>query len=164
VRELAQLGHFNPEAINPVPQPDYDNGTVDIVYNLEEKSNDQVELSGGWGAGMFVGSLGLSFNNFSIRNIFNKEAYSPLPTGDGQKFSIKAQANGKYYKSISASFTEPWLGGRRPNSLTLSAFYSSQTGVSSSYYNNFYNGYLSGYVSGEVNKPSKSSLNQFRKV
>ncbi|MBR6250021.1 MAG: outer membrane protein assembly factor BamA [Bacteroidales bacterium] len=164
VRELAQLGHFNPENINPVPQPDYDNGTVDIVYNLEEKSNDQVELSGGWGAGMFVGSLGLSFNNFSIRNIFNKEAYSPLPTGDGQKFSIKAQANGKYYKSISASFTEPWLGGRRPNSLTLSAFYSSQTGVSSSYYNNFYNGYRSGYVSGEVNKPSKGSLHQFRKV
>ncbi len=164
VREIAQLGHFDPEAINPVPEPDYDNGTVDIVYNLVEKSNDQIELSGGWGAGMFVGSVGLSFNNFSLRNIFNKEAYSPLPTGDGQQFSIRAQANGKYYKSISGSFTEPWLGGKRPNSLTVSGFYSSQTGVSSSYYNNFYNGYSYGYVSGSASTPSKSELNQFRKV
>ncbi len=164
VRELANLGHFNAENINPVPVPDYDNGTVDLVYNLEEKSNDQIELSGGWGAGMFVGSVGLSFNNFSLRNIFNKEAYSPLPTGDGQKFSLRAQANGKYYKSLSASFTEPWLGGRRPNSLTVSGFYSSQTGVSSSYYNNFYNGYTYGYVSGKADKPSKSELDQYRKV
>ncbi len=164
VRELAQLGHFNPETINPVPQPNGDNGTVDIVYNLEEKSNDQIELSGGWGAGMFVGSLGLSFNNFSLRNIFNKEAYSPLPTGDGQKLQLKAQANGKYYKSLSISFTEPWLGGRRPNSLTVSAFYSSQTGVSSSYYNNFYNGYSSGYTSGGSTIASKSSISQYRKV
>lgn len=162
VRELAQLGHFNPETINPVPQPDYDNGTVDIVYNLEEKSNDQIEISGGWGAGMFVGSVGLSFNNFSLRNIFNKEAYSPLPTGDGQKFSIKAQANGKYYKSFSASFTEPWLGGKRPNSLTISGFYSSQTGVSKNYYNNFYNGYYSGYSDATI--PTRSELNQYRKV
>lgn len=163
VRELAQLGHFNPEAINPEPKPDYDNGTVDIVYTLEEKSNDQVEISGGWGAGMFVGSVGLSFNNFSLRNIFNKEAYSPLPTGDGQKFSIKAQANGKYYKSFSASFTEPWLGGKRPNSLTISGFYSSQTGVSKSYYNNFYNGYTGGYNSNGV-VPSRNEIKQFRKV
>lgn len=164
VRELAQLGHFNPETINPVPQPDYENGTVDIIYNLEEKSNDQIELSGGWGAGMFVGSLGVSFNNFSIQNIFNKEAYSPLPTGDGQKLSLKASANGKYYKSLSFSFTEPWLGGRRPNSFSFSAFYSSQTGVSTSYYNNFYNGYTTGYSSSENTVPSKSSLQQYRKV
>ncbi|MCF0190690.1 MAG: outer membrane protein assembly factor BamA [Marinilabiliaceae bacterium] len=164
VRELANLGHFDPETINPVPKPDYDNGTVDVIYNLAEKSNDQIELSGGWGAGMFVGSLGLSFNNFSLRNIFNKEAYSPLPTGDGQKLSFKAQANGKYFKSLSMSFTEPWLGGRRPNSLSISAFISSQTGVSSSYYNNFYNGYSQGYNMGEVNKPAKNSINQFRKV
>ncbi len=165
VRELANLGHFNPETINPVPVPDYDNGTVDIVFNLEEKSNDQIEISGGWGAGMFVGSLGVSFNNFSLRNIFNKEAYSPLPTGDGQKLSFRAQTNGKYYSSLSASFTEPWLGGKRPNSLTVSGFYSSQQGVSSSYYNNFYNGYASGYVSGNAsNIPSRSELHQFRKV
>lgn len=164
VRELAQLGHFNPETINPTPVPDYENGTVDIIYGLEEKSNDQIELSGGWGAGMFVGSVGLSFNNFSLRNIFNKEAYSPLPTGDGQKLSLRAQANGKYYRSLSASFTEPWLGGKRPNSLTVSGFYSAQLGVSSSYYNNFYNGYSYGYVSGTASKPSKSSLDQYRKV
>ncbi len=164
VRELAQLGHFNPETINPVPQPNYENGTVDIVYNLEEKSNDQIELSGGWGAGMFVGSLGVSFNNFSIQNIFNKEAYSPLPTGDGQKLSLKAQANGKYFKSLSFSFTEPWLGGKRPNSFSISGFYSSQTGVSSSYYNNFYNGYTSGYSTTENVVPSKNSLSQLRRV
>lgn len=164
VRELAQLGHFNPETINPVPQPNYESGTVDIVYNLEEKSNDQIELSGGWGAGMFVGSVGVSFNNFSIQNIFNKEAYSPLPTGDGQKLSLKAQANGKYFKSLSFSFTEPWLGGKRPNSFSISAFYSSQTGVSSSYYNNFYNGYTSGYTNTDNTVPSKSSIKQFRKV
>ncbi|MCQ2228407.1 MAG: outer membrane protein assembly factor BamA [Bacteroidales bacterium] len=162
VRELAQLGHFNPEAINPVPQPNQDNGTVDIVYNLEEKSNDQIEVSGGWGAGMFVGSVGLSFNNFSLRNLFNKEAYSPLPTGDGQKLGIKAQANGKNYKSLSVSFTEPWLGGKRPNSLSLSAFYSSQTGVSKSYYNNFYNGYQGGY--GATDVPDRKSIQQYRKV
>ncbi len=162
VRELAQMGHFNPETINPVPQPNYENGTVDIVYNLEEKSNDQIELSGGWGAGMFVGSIGVSFNNFSLQNIFNKEAYSPLPTGDGQKLSLRAQANGKYFRSLSFSFTEPWLGGKRPNSFSVSAFYSSQTGVSSSYYNNFYNGYSTGYAGGSI--PSKGSLQQFRKV
>lgn len=162
VRELAQMGHFNPETINPVPRPNYENGTVDIVYNLEEKSNDQIELSGGWGAGMFVGSIGVSFNNFSLQNIFNKEAYSPLPTGDGQKLSLRAQANGKYFRSLSFSFTEPWLGGKRPNSFSVSAFYSSQTGVSSSYYNNFYNGYSAGYAGGSI--PSKSSLQQFRKV
>lgn len=163
VRELAQLGHFNQETINPDVRPDYDNGTVDIVYGLEEKSNDQIELSGGWGAGMFVGSLGLSFNNFSMRNIFNKEAYSPLPTGDGQKLSLRAQANGKYYKSFSASFTEPWLGGKRPNSLTISGFYSSQTGVSKQYYNNFYNGVLSGY-NNDSHIPDRAELHQYRKV
>lgn len=163
VRELAQLGHFNPETINPSVNPNSESGTVDLTYNLEEKPNDQITLSGGWGAGMFVGSVGLSFNNFSMRNIFNKEAYSPLPTGDGQKLSLNAQANGKYYKSFSASFTEPWLGGKRPNSLTVSGFYSSQTGVSKSYYNNFYNGYQSGY-SGGAQPIARSELHQYRKV
>lgn len=163
VREIANLGHFNQETINPVPIQDPDNGTVDLVYNLEEKSNDQIEISGGYGAGMFVGSLGLSFNNFSLRNLFNKEAYSPLPTGDGQKLSIKASANGKYYKSLSFSFTEPWLGGKRPNSLSISAFYSSQTGVSKSYYNNFYNGISYGYTT-EANVPNRKELHQYRKV
>lgn len=165
VRELAQLGYFNPETIDPKVQPDADNGTVDIVYNLEEKSSDQIELSGGWGAGMFVGTVGLKFTNFSIRNLFNKEAYSPLPTGDGQQLSLRAQANGSYYKSFSASFTEPWLGGKRPNSFTISGYYSSQTGVSSSYYNNFYNGYYSGYYSGLSDGiTSRKQLHQYRKV
>jgi outer membrane protein insertion porin family len=149
VRELAQLGHFDPEKINPEVLPNPEDGTVDIVYNLEEKANDQIELSGGWGAGMFVGSIGLKFSNFSIRNVFNPEAWRPLPTGDGQTLSLRAQTNGKYYQSYSISFIEPWLGGKRPNSLSVSAYYSIQTGVSRSYYNpysyNPYGGYGGGY-------------------
>lgn len=143
VRELAQLGHFDPEKINPVPLPDPDKGTVDLEYNLEEKANDQVELSGGWGAGMFVGSLGLRFNNFSVRNFFNKEAWRPLPTGDGQILALRAQTNGKYYQSYSLSFTEPWLGGKKPNSLSFSLYRTIQTGVSSRYMPNNYYGYSS---------------------
>jgi outer membrane protein insertion porin family len=134
VRELAQLGHFDPENINPVPIPDPEKGTVDLEYNLVEKANDQIELSGGWGGGMFVGSLGLKFTNFSVRNILNKEAWRPLPTGDGQTLSLRAQTNGKYYQSYSFSFTEPWLGGRKPNSLSVSVYHSIQTGTNSSYY------------------------------
>lgn len=143
VRELAQLGHFDPEKINPVPLPDPDKGTVDLEYNLEEKANDQVELSGGWGAGMFVGSLGLRFNNFSVRNFFNKEAWRPLPTGDGQTLALRAQTNGKYYQSYSLSFTEPWLGGKKPNSLSFSLHRTIQTGISSRYMPNNYYGYSS---------------------
>jgi outer membrane protein insertion porin family len=134
VRELSQLGHFDPENINPVPIPDPEKGTVDLEYNLVEKANDQIELSGGFGGGMFVGSLGLKFTNFSVRNIFNKEAWRPLPTGDGQTLSLRAQTNGKYYQSYSFSFTEPWLGGRKPNSLSVSIYHSIQTGTNSSYY------------------------------
>lgn len=151
IRELSQLGHFNPENIQPDVQPNPEDGTVDLVYNLEEKANDQIELSGGWGAGMFVGSLGLKFSNFSVRNIFNKEAWRPLPTGDGQTLSLRAQTNGAFYQSYSFSFTEPWLGGKRPNSLTVSAYRSIQSGVSDSYRNTFnsgYGGYNSGYGSG----------------
>lgn len=133
VRELAQLGHFDPEKIRPVPLPDPDKGTVDLEYNLEEKANDQIELSGGWGAGMFVGSLGLRFTNFSVRNFFNGEAWRPLPTGDGQTLSLRAQTNGRYYQAYSVSFMEPWLGGSKPNSLSVSLHRSIQTGVSSRY-------------------------------
>jgi outer membrane protein insertion porin family len=136
VRELQQLGHFDPENINPVPLPNQEKGTVDLEYNLVEKANDQVELSGGWGGNMFIGSLGLKFTNFSVRNIFNKEAWRPLPTGDGQTLSLRAQVQGKYYKSYSFSFTEPWLGGRKPNSLSVSLYRSIQTGT---YYRNYYN-------------------------
>ncbi len=138
VRELANLGHFDPEQIKPDIKPDPENGTVDVYFDLAEKANDKIELSGGWGAGMIIGSVGLTFTNFSIRNIFNWESYRPLPQGDGQTLSLKAQTNGKYYTSFSVSFREPWLGGRKPNSLSVSAYYSRQTGYSSSYYNHSY--------------------------
>jgi outer membrane protein insertion porin family len=133
VRELAQIGQFDPERIVPEPKPNPEDGTVDIVMNLTEKATDQVELSGGWGAGMFVGTLGLSFNNFSIKNIFDKESYHPLPSGDGQTLSLRAQTNGRIYQSYSLSFQEPWLGGKKPNSLSVSFYYSVQTGLSSLY-------------------------------
>ena len=123
-RELSQLGYFDPEKLGVTPTPNPADGTVDIEYKVEEKPSDQVELSGGWGGGRVVGTLGLSFNNFSMRNIFRPSAWSPLPTGDGQKFSIRAQTNGVYYQSYNLSFTEPWLGGKKPNSLSISAFYS----------------------------------------
>lgn len=138
VRELANLGHFDPEQINPVPLPNQETGTVDVVFNVAEKRNDQIELSGGWGAGMIIGSIGLTFNNFSIRNIFDWDSYRPLPQGDGQTFGLKAQTNGKYYSTFSISFKEPWLGGKKPNSLSVSFFYSRQTGYSRSYYNSYY--------------------------
>ncbi|KIC92141.1 outer membrane protein assembly factor [Flavihumibacter sp. ZG627] len=120
-REIANLGYFNQEKIdiNPVPNPD--DGTVDINYKLEEKSNDQLELSAGWGGGIgLTGTLGVTFNNFSIRNIFNKETWDPLPTGDGQKLSLRLQSNGRQFRSYNFSFTEPWLGGKRRNSFTVS--------------------------------------------
>ena len=126
-RELAQLGYFNEQKFGVNPVPNQENGTVDIEYVVEEKPSDQIEMSGGWGGGRIVGSIGLSFNNFSARNIFNPEAWSPLPSGDGQRFSIRAQTNGVYYQSYNISFTEPWLGGRKPNSLSFSAYYSAQT-------------------------------------
>lgn len=118
-RELAQLGYFNEQAfqINPLPNPQ--EGTVDIEYVVEEKSSDQIELSGGYGAGRIIGTLGLTFNNFSVRNMFNGSAWSPLPSGDGQRLSIRGQTNGKFYQGYNFSFTEPWLGGKKPNSLSF---------------------------------------------
>src|SRR5690554_4122396 len=118
-RELAQLGYFDEQAfeINPLPNPA--DGTVDIEYVVTEKSSDQIELSGGYGAGRIIGTLGLTFNNFSIQNLFNKQAWQPLPTGDGQTFSIRAQTNGKFYQSYNLSFTEPWLGGKKPNAFSV---------------------------------------------
>ncbi len=137
-RELAQLGYFNEQGfqINPIPNPA--DGTVDIEYTVEEKSSDQIELSGGYGgrngagsnstgaanglsnygSGGLIGTLGLTFNNFSTKNFFKKDSWSPLPGGDGQRLSIRAQSNGKVYQSYNFSFTEPWLGGKKPNSLT----------------------------------------------
>ncbi len=130
-RELAQLGYFDQEKLGVNPKPNPVDGTVDIEYTVEEKPSDQLELSGGYGANQLVGTLGLSFNNFSARNIFKKGAWSPLPSGDGQRLSLRAQTNGKYYQSYNASFTEPWLGGKKPNSLSVSVFHSVQSnGVS----------------------------------
>lgn len=126
-RELSQLGYFDPEKLGVNPKPNPADGTVDIEYVVEEKPSDQVELSGGWGAGQLVGTLGLAFNNFSARNFFKREAWNPLPAGDGQRLSLRAQSNGKYFQSYNASFTEPWLGGKKPTSLSFSAFYSIQT-------------------------------------
>ncbi len=120
-RELSQLGYFNQEKIGINPIPNQEDGTVDIHYTLEEKSSDQLELSAGWGGGIgLTGTVGVSFNNFSIRNIFNRKAWDPLPTGDGQKLSLRIQSNGRAFQSYNASFTEPWLGGKKRNSLTVS--------------------------------------------
>ncbi|HOI88119.1 MAG TPA: POTRA domain-containing protein [Lentimicrobium sp.] len=123
-RELAQLRYFDPEKIAPTPIPNANDGTVDIEYKVEETSSDQIELSGGWGYGRVVGTLGLSFNNFSARKIFNKSAWKPIPSGDGQKLSLRMQSYGTGYLSYSASFTEPWLGGKKPNSFSVSYYHS----------------------------------------
>lgn len=123
-RELANLRYFNAETIQPDVKPDFASGTVDIDYKVEETSADQIELSGGWGYGRVIGTLGLSFNNFSARNLFKKEAWKPVPSGDGQKLSLRFQTFGMGYMNYSASFTEPWLGGRKPTSLTLSFYHS----------------------------------------
>ncbi len=125
-RELAQLGYFNEQAFQVNPMPNPEDGTVDIEYVVEEKSSDQIELSGGYGgagvngqSGRIIGTLGLTFNNFSTKNMFKKGAWTPLPGGDGQRLSIRAQTNGRFYQGYNFSFTEPWLGGKKPNSLTF---------------------------------------------
>ena len=122
-RELVTLGYFKEEKIEPVPKPNAEDGTVDIVYKVEEGSTSQLNLQGGYGGGMVIGQIGVQLNNFSLRNIFNKDAWVPLPAGDGQKLGINAVTNGTHYYSISASFTEPWLGGHRPQSLTGSVYH-----------------------------------------
>lgn len=120
-RELSQLGYFDPEQVNPVPKPNPVDETVDIEWQLVERANDQVQLSGGWGGQFgFVGTLGVSFNNFSVRNIPDFSKWRPLPMGDGQRFSVQLQANGQQFQSYSVNFVEPWLGGRKPNSFGIS--------------------------------------------
>lgn len=125
-RELAQLGYFDPQAFNIIPRQNPEKGTVDIEYIVAEKPSDQIELSGGFGAGRVVGSLGLSFTNFSMRNMFKREAWRPLPSGDGQRLSIRGQTTGRFYSSLNMSFVEPWLGGKKPNSLSVSLWTSIQ--------------------------------------
>lgn len=141
VREIASMGHFDPEvAADPSRGysiiPNSLNNTVDIAYNVEEKSNSQIELSGGWGNDMFVGSVGLSFNNFSTHNFLRKECWRPVPLGDAQTLSFRFQTNGKYYTAISGTFVEPWLTGKKPTSLSISAYFTRQT-----------NSYISSYYS-----------------
>ncbi len=135
-RELANLGYFDPEKLDVKPIPNQSDGTVDLNYIVEERASDQIELSGGWGGGMVIGTLGLTFSNFSLRNILNFDTYSPLPTGDGQRLSIRGQTSGKYYRSFSMSFTEPWLGGKKPNSLTVSVYHTVRSSGSSVYSSN----------------------------
>lgn len=127
VREIGALGNFDESKTNPIPKPNPADGTVDIEYHVEEKPSDQIELSGGFGGGRVIGTLGLTFNNFSLRNLFKGEAYRPLPKGDGQKLSLRGQTNGKYYQSYSFSFSEPWFGGKKPVSFGISAFTSLQS-------------------------------------
>jgi outer membrane protein insertion porin family len=118
-RELAQLGYFDPEAFDITPVQNDQDGTVDIIYTVAERPSDQIELSGGWGAGRIVGTVGVSFTNFAIKDFFKRGAWNPLPSGDGQRLSLRAQTNGAWFQSYNASFTEPWLGGKKPNSLTV---------------------------------------------
>lgn len=123
-RELMNLNYFNPETLGINTPVNPQRGTVDIEYTVEEKPSDQLELSAGWGGIQgVIGTLGVSFNNFSLRNIFNKESWKPLPQGDGQRLSLRAQTNGDFFQSYNASFTEPWLGGKKPNSLTVAGFF-----------------------------------------
>ncbi|MFN4233601.1 MAG: outer membrane protein assembly factor BamA [Bacteroidia bacterium] len=135
-RELAQLGYFDQEKLNVTPKPNPADGTVDIEYTVEERPSDQVELSGGWGANRVVGTLGVTFNNFSARNFFKKNAWRPLPAGDGQRLSVRAQTTGTWFQSYNMSFTEPWLGGKRPNSLTVSLYHSIQSNGEKRYVKN----------------------------
>lgn len=150
-RELASMGHFDPEQVNPDVKPNYEDGTVDINWDLVQKSNDQVEFSLGWGQTGVIGRIGLKLNNFSMRNLFNKnrEHRGIMPVGDGEVLSIGAQTNGTYYQSYNASYSTGWFGGKRPIQFSVGAYFSKQTDVSSNYYNsgymnNYYN-YMYGY-------------------
>ncbi|MCK5845904.1 MAG: outer membrane protein assembly factor BamA [Bacteroidales bacterium] len=126
-RELAQLQYFDPQKLNVNPKPNPADGTVDIEYIVEETSSDQIEMSLGWGMGALIGTVGVSFNNFSLKGVGDKKSWRPIPSGDGQKLSLRIQSNGIYYQSYSASFTEPWLGGKKPMALSVSAYQSVQT-------------------------------------
>jgi len=151
MRELASMGHFDPEKITPDTKPDYMNGTVDIDWNLEQKSNDQIEFSLGWGQTGVIGRVGLKLNNFSMRNLFRKNAEHRgiLPIGDGEVLSLGAQTNGTYYQSYNASYSTGWFGGKRPIQFSVGVYYSKQTDVSSNFYNSAwrtnYMNYMYGY-------------------
>ena len=142
VREIAQMGHFDPENMNPRPIPDPENGTVDIEYNLVSKANDQIEFSAGWGQTGVIGKLSLKFTNFSMKNFLNPKSYKGIiPQGEGQTLTLSGQTNGRYYQAYSISFLDPWFGGKRPNTLSISAYFSKQTDISTSYLSDMYSGY-----------------------
>ena len=152
-REIASMGFFDPEKVNPDIKPNYEDGTVDINWELEQKSNDQLEFSLGWGQTGIIGRVGIKLNNFSMRNLFgkNKMHRGLMPIGDGEQLSLSYQSNGSYYNSISAGYSTGWFGGKRPNAFSINAFYSKQTDISSTYrnsswYNNYYS-YAYGYGS-----------------
>ena len=142
-RELASMGHFDPEKVNPDVKPDPENGTVDINWNLQQKSNDQIEFSLGWGQNGLIGRVGLKLNNFSIRNLFNKnsERRGILPIGDGEVLSVGVQTNGRYYQSYNMNYSTNWFGGKRPTQFSIGAYYSKSTDVSSNYYMYGYGNY-----------------------
>ena len=138
-REIAASGHFDPENMDIRPEPNENDGTVDILFNLTSKANDKFQLSFGWGQTGLTGQVALQFSNFSVKNLFNPKSYKGIiPRGDGQTFSISAQTNAKYYQSYSLSFFDPWIGGNRPNSLAVSLDFSRSTGINSQFYNNLW--------------------------
>ena len=149
-REIASMGHFEPETINPDVKPNGEDGTVDINWNLEQKSNDQLELSMGWGQTGIILRAGIKFNNFSLRNLLgrNKLHRGIMPAGDGEQISISAQTNGRYYTSFSTNYATGWFGGKRPNAFNVGAFYSHQSDVSSNYYNSAYMNSMYNYMYG----------------
>lgn len=139
LREIAQMGHFDPENLQPDIQPDAESGTVDINLPLSSKANDQVEFSAGWGQTGLIGKLSLKFTNFSLKNLLNPKSYKGIiPQGEGQTLTLSAQTNAKYYQSYSLSFLDPWFGGKRPNSLSVGLYYAKQTDINSNYLNNSY--------------------------
>lgn len=146
MQEIGQMGHFHLEGFQPSIVPDAEAGVVDIGLPLQSKANDQIEFSAGWGQTGIIGRMSLKFTNFSIKNLFNPGSYKGIiPQGDGQTLTVSAQTNARYYQSYSLSFYDPWFGGKRPNSLSVGAYYSRQTDISSSYANNSYYGGLGGY-------------------
>jgi outer membrane protein insertion porin family len=149
-REIASMGYFDPESVNPDVKPNYEDGTVDINWNLEQKSNDQLELSLGWGQTGVIGRVGIKFTNFSIRNLLgkNKLHRGLMPAGDGEQIGLNFQTNGRYYSSYSANYSTGWFGGKRPNAFNVGLYYSKQSDVSSNYYNSAYMNNMYNYMYG----------------
>ena len=164
-REIAQMGHFDPEQIDIQTPPDPESGTVDLIYNLTSKAGDQIEFSAGWGQTGVIGRLSLKFTNFSLSNFLHPSTYKGIiPQGEGQTLTLSGQTNGRYYQSYSVSFLDPWFGGKRPNSFSLSAYYMITTGVESRYYDNYLSNYYyygggygggSGYMAYDENQSMK---------